>query len=55
MDYKTYFEQMKGKTVGVLGIGISNTPLIHMLARAGANVFAGDKRTLEELAIRRRN
>lgn len=49
MDYKTYFEQMKGKTVGVLGIGISNTPLIHMLARAGANVFAGDKRTLEEL------
>ena len=49
MDYKTYFEQMRGKTVGVLGIGISNTPLIHMLARAGANVFAGDKRTLEEL------
>ncbi len=48
-DYKTYFDRLKGKKVGVFGIGISNTPLIHMLKDAGAIVYAGDKRTREAL------
>lgn len=49
-----YLETLKGKRVAVLGIGISNTPLIHMLVGAGALVTACDRRSRdafgEELA-----
>ena len=31
-----YLDTLKGKKVAVLGIGVSNTPLIHMLLQAGA-------------------
>ena len=34
-----------GKKVGVLGIGISNIPLIHFLVKLGASVTAFDKKT----------
>lgn len=43
-----YLDTLKGKKVAVLGIGISNTPLIHMLLRAGAKVTACDKRMRED-------
>ena len=39
---KEYLDRLKGKRVAVLGIGISNTPLIHMLVGAGALVTACD-------------
>ncbi len=38
-----------GKTVGVVGIGVSNTPIITMLAEMGVKVFAFDKRPEEQL------
>lgn len=51
-----YLEALKGKKAAVLGIGISNTPLIKMLLQAGVQVTACDKReraafdgSLEEL------
>lgn len=43
-----YLDRLAGKRVAVLGIGVSNTPLIHMLLRAGAKVTACDKRAREE-------
>lgn len=39
-----YLETLKGKHVAVLGIGISNRPLIELLLRTGVNVTACDKR-----------
>jgi len=48
-SYKEYFEGLKGKKVAVIGIGISNLPLIHMLADCGAKVCARDRKSKEEL------
>ena len=39
-----YLNSLKDKNVAVLGIGISNLPLIHMLRKAGIRVTACDKR-----------
>lgn len=50
MDYKEYFKNLKGKTIGVFGMGVSNLPLIEMLINAGALVVAGDKKTFESLS-----
>ena len=44
MSLKTYLESIRGKTVAVIGIGISNTPLIELLLDAGFSVTACDKR-----------
>ncbi len=38
-----------GKTVGVVGIGVSNTPIITMLAEMGVKVLAFDKRDEDQL------
>ena len=50
-----YLDSLKGKRVAVLGIGVSNTPLVKMLLEAGISVTACDKREapdgqMEELA-----
>ena len=37
-----YLAELKGKRVAVIGIGVSNTPLIKMLLRAGIRVTACD-------------
>ncbi|MBQ3119067.1 MAG: UDP-N-acetylmuramoyl-L-alanine--D-glutamate ligase [Clostridia bacterium] len=42
-------ENIKGKNVGVIGIGISNRPLIKYLVAAGADVSAYDRKTEEQL------
>lgn len=42
-------QNIKGKTVTVIGIGISNLPLIQYLVSLGADVTACDKRTKEDL------
>jgi len=46
-DFKTY---IKGKKVGVVGIGVSNIPLIRFLDQLGAEVSAFDQRTIENLS-----
>ena len=47
MDYKRFFEQIKGKKIAMCGIGISNTPLIMNFLQMGAKVYACDKRSKE--------
>lgn len=48
-NFQSFLKSIKGKNVGVVGIGISNTPVITMLAKAGANVFAYDKNEQQNL------
>ncbi len=45
MDYKQFFDQIKGKKIAMCGIGISNTPLILRFLELGAKVYACDRRT----------
>lgn len=44
MTLSNYLESLAGKSVAVIGIGVSNTPLIRMLRRAGIAVTACDKK-----------
>ena len=44
MTVSEYKNQIKGKRVGVLGLGISNMPLVDFLVSAGAVVTARDKK-----------
>ncbi|WP_234117020.1 UDP-N-acetylmuramoyl-L-alanine--D-glutamate ligase [Clostridium hydrogenum] len=47
-EFKDY---IKGKKTAVVGMGISNRPLIHFLVKLGANVTAFDKKNKEQLGI----
>lgn len=49
MTLQEYLNAIRRKTVAVVGIGVSNTPLIRMLLREGIAVTACDKRTREQL------
>ena len=44
-----YLETQRGKRVAVIGIGVSNTPLIRLLAGTGARVTACDKMSRRDL------
>jgi len=44
-----YLAALRGKTAAVLGIGVSNTPLIELLCKNGVNVVACDKKTRDQL------
>ena len=48
LTIREYLDDLKGKKVTVLGIGVSNAPLIRMLLRAGGDVTACDTRTRED-------
>jgi len=48
MTFRDYLADLKGKSVAVIGIGVSNTPLIKLLLRAGICVTACDKRQPED-------
>lgn len=48
-DFSKFREYIKGKKAAVLGIGVSNIPLIRFLIKLGAHVTAFDKRKMEEL------
>ena len=48
MTAEGFFRFIKGKTVTVVGIGVSNTDLIRLLVEKGARVSACDKRAREE-------
>ena len=45
INFSEFKEFIKGKKVGVVGIGVSNIPLIHFLVKLQANVTAFDKKT----------
>ncbi|HHV62680.1 MAG TPA: UDP-N-acetylmuramoyl-L-alanine--D-glutamate ligase [Firmicutes bacterium] len=47
--YNTVVERLRGKSVAVVGVGVSNLPVIRFLAGAGAKVTACDRKTREEL------
>ena len=50
MDKVREFNQkIKGVKAAVIGIGVSNVPLIRFLTERGARVVAHDKRTAEQL------
>ena len=42
-NYTSFLNSVKNKNISVVGVGISNTPVITMLAKAGAKVTAFDK------------
>ena len=44
LDLQEYLAGLKGKRVAVIGIGVSNTPLLRLLAGAGVDVTACDKK-----------
>ncbi len=47
--FNAFKNYVKGKKIGVVGIGISNMPLIELLCESGAIVTAYDKKTEESL------
>ena len=49
MTLNEYAEYIKGKTVSVIGLGVSNMPLIRLLHRLGADIVARDRKTAEQL------
>ena len=52
MTIQEYLASLRGKTAAVLGIGVSNTPLIELLCRSGVQVIACDKKSREDLGAR---
>ena len=44
-----FSEKVKGKKIAVIGIGISNAPLIKFLIKQGAEILAYDKKNKEQL------
>lgn len=48
-DFSEFKSFIRGKKVAVVGIGISNIPLIHFLVRLGASVTAFDKKDKSQL------
>jgi UDP-N-acetylmuramoylalanine--D-glutamate ligase len=48
-DFKEFKDFIKGKKTAVVGIGVSNIPLINFLVQLGASVTAFDKKKEEQL------
>ena len=44
MNFEEYFTSLQGKTVAVIGIGVSNQPLIQLLLDRGISVTACDRK-----------
>ncbi|MGN1081302.1 MAG: Mur ligase family protein, partial [Acutalibacteraceae bacterium] len=49
MDYREYFEGVRGKRVAFLGVGVSNEPLVYKYINYGARVTVRDKSCREKL------
>ena len=47
--FSTYFENLRGKSVAVLGLGVSNRPLVRLLLEFGCTVSGGDRTPREKL------
>lgn len=48
-SFDTYFENLRGKRVAVLGLGVSNRPLVRLLLKHGSIVLGGDRTPREKL------
>jgi len=51
MEFEAYLESLRGKTVAVIGIGVSNQPLIRLLRSRGIAVTACDRKSREALGV----
>ena len=51
MTLREYVDSIRNKRVAVIGIGVSNTPLLDMLLAEGIRVTACDKRTREQMGL----
>ena len=49
MTLQEYVQSLQDKRIAVIGIGVSNTPLIELLCSNGCRVTAFDKRTREQM------
>lgn len=49
MTLQEYIASLRGQTVAVIGIGVSNTPLLRLLLREGISVTACDRSSREKL------
>ncbi|MBE6914839.1 MAG: UDP-N-acetylmuramoyl-L-alanine--D-glutamate ligase [Ruminococcaceae bacterium] len=49
MTLNEYIGALKGKRIAVVGIGVSNLPLIRLLAKSGCDVTACDKQSAQAL------
>ena len=49
MTLQEYVDSIRDKSIAVVGIGISNTPLIELLRAGGCDVTACDRRGMEEM------
>lgn len=49
MSFSEYIDSIKNKRIGVIGIGVSNSPLIEKLLEHGCDVTACDARNAEDL------
>ena len=48
-DIREYFDSLRGKRIAVIGMGVSNTPLIRMLLRADLDVTVCDRAQRERV------
>ena len=48
-EFYAYFEKLRGKKVAVLGLGVSNRPLVRLLLEFGCQVSGGDRTPREKL------
>ena len=49
MTFEDYLKSLQGRSVAVIGIGVSNRPLIQLLLSRGVSVTARDKKSREAL------
>ena len=49
MTLETYLDSIKDQSIAIVGIGVSNLPLLELLCRRGMDVTACDRRNLEQL------
>ena len=49
MTLENYLESIKAKRIAVIGVGVSNTPLIELLLQRGCRLTVCDKRTAEQM------
>lgn len=47
--FEQYFSSLQGKTIAVLGLGVSNRPLVKLLLSHGCSVIGCDKTPREQL------
>lgn len=49
MDVSSFYQNLRQKKVAFIGVGVSNTPVIHKFLEQGISVTLCDKRTREQL------